>query len=124
MIRTLLSAGIGSLALAAADSRPDAVRPQVDRLTKQDGLVGAVVSVRDKNGHETTWTSGTAQRGTGKPMVGADGRVRAASVTKPVIGVTVMNRDRAGKAATLYVTGTPQSDRHVFAAFDAALCSP
>ncbi|MFC4122923.1 serine hydrolase domain-containing protein [Nonomuraea zeae] len=105
MIRKLLAAGIAtaalagvaSPALAAADSRPDAVRRQADRLTGQDGLTGAVIAVRDRRGHETTWSSGTAERGTGRPMVGADGRMRAASVTKSVIGVTVMNLAAEGK---------------------------
>ncbi|NUO97295.1 MAG: beta-lactamase family protein [Nonomuraea sp.] len=38
-------------------------------------------------------------------------------------GVRVLSgRDRAGRAATVYVTGTPKDDRRLFAALDAALC--
>ncbi|MER6944228.1 serine hydrolase domain-containing protein [Nonomuraea sp. NPDC000554] len=89
---------LGAASPAMAAAVPDrGVQAQVDRLTKQDGLAGAVLSVRDRNGHTTTWTSGTAQRGTGRPMVGADGRFRAASVTKSVIGVTVMRLAAEGK---------------------------
>ncbi|MFI7152200.1 serine hydrolase domain-containing protein [Nonomuraea sp. NPDC050022] len=90
----LLSAASPAMAAVATT---EGVQQQVDRLTKQDGLTGAVVSVRDANGRTSTWTSGTAQRGTGKPMVGADGRFRVASVTKPVIAVTVLRLAAEGK---------------------------
>ncbi|MEU7855501.1 serine hydrolase domain-containing protein [Nonomuraea sp. NPDC049141] len=90
--------GAASPAMATAVPASDkTVQRQVDRLTRQDGLAGAVLSVRDSNGRTTTWTSGTAQRGTGKPMVGGDGRFRAASITKPVIAATVMRLVADGK---------------------------
>ncbi|WP_327589591.1 beta-lactamase family protein [Nonomuraea sp. NBC_00507] len=89
--------GTASPTIAATVTADRSVQAQVDRLTKEDGLAGAVLSVRDRNGRTTTWTSGTAQRGTGKPMVGADGRFRAASVTKSVIGATVTRLAAEGK---------------------------
>ncbi|MGW2158410.1 serine hydrolase domain-containing protein [Nonomuraea sp. NPDC001699] len=86
--------GAASPAMAASDR---SAQREIDRLTRQDGLAGAVVSVRERDGRTTTWTSGTAERGTGRPMVGGDGRFRAASVTKPVIAVTVMRLVADGK---------------------------
>ncbi|GGQ28862.1 serine hydrolase domain-containing protein [Streptosporangium pseudovulgare] len=93
----LLGAASPALAAGAAVSSGKTVQQQVDRLTRQDGMAGAVLSVRDRDGRMTTWTSGTAQRGTGRPMVGGDGRFRAASVTKPVIAAAVMRLVDGGK---------------------------
>ncbi|GGT02188.1 serine hydrolase domain-containing protein [Nonomuraea spiralis] len=88
--------GAASPAMAATGG---GVQREIDRLTKQDGLAGAVVSVRERDGRTTTWTSGTAERGTGRPMVGGDGRFRAASVTKPVIAAAVMRLVADGKVS-------------------------
>ncbi|MFB4290255.1 serine hydrolase domain-containing protein [Nonomuraea sp. ATR24] len=90
---------LGAVAAPAAAATPLSVQQQADRLTRQDGLAGAVVSVRERDGRTATWTSGTAERGTGRPMVGGDGRFRAASVTKPVIAATVMRLVAAGKVS-------------------------
>ncbi|NUW41148.1 serine hydrolase domain-containing protein [Nonomuraea rhodomycinica] len=60
-------------------------------------MAGAVLSVRERDGRSTTWTSGTARRGTGAPMVGGDGRFRAASVTKSVVAAEVMRLVEAGE---------------------------
>ncbi|MEV0972712.1 serine hydrolase domain-containing protein [Microtetraspora glauca] len=89
--------GAASPALAAATAPPLTLQQQLTRLTTQDGLAGVVVSVREPNGRVTTWTSGTAERGTGTPMVGADAHFRIASVTKPVIAATVMRLVDQGK---------------------------
>ncbi|MET7462629.1 serine hydrolase domain-containing protein [Nonomuraea sp. NPDC005501] len=88
--------GAASPALAAVAPR-ETVQARLDRLTTRDGLAGAVLSVRDTSGRTTTWTSGTARRGTREPMVGDDGRFRAASVTKSVVAVTMMELARDGK---------------------------
>ncbi|NUW30051.1 beta-lactamase family protein [Nonomuraea sp. SMC257] len=98
----LLSASSPALAAAresvhTAAAPRESVQARLDRLTTRDGMAGAVLSVRDRNGRTTTWTSGTARRGTGAPMVGGDGRFRAASVTKPVIAAAVMRLVEAGK---------------------------
>ncbi|NUW42145.1 serine hydrolase domain-containing protein [Nonomuraea rhodomycinica] len=92
----LLGAASPALATETAPGGK-AVQQQVDRLTGQDGMTGAVLSVRERDGRTTTWTSGTAVRGTRKPMVGGDGRFRAASVTKPVIAAAVMRLADDGK---------------------------
>lgn len=100
MRRLLAAAAAAAVLLSAASPALAAtatVRQQVERLTAQDGLTGAVLSVREPDGRTTTWTSGTAMRGTGRPMVGADGRFRAASVTKAVIGATVVRLAEEGK---------------------------
>ncbi|SEN48615.1 serine hydrolase domain-containing protein [Nonomuraea pusilla] len=98
VVLTAVSPAAAAVASPTAGvASPSAVQQQVDRLTRQDGLAGAVVSVRERDGRSTTWTSGTAERGTGKPMVGADGRIRAASVTKTVIGLTVTRLSEQGR---------------------------
>ncbi|WP_067186018.1 serine hydrolase domain-containing protein [Microtetraspora niveoalba] len=88
--------GAASPALAATAPHKT-VRQHMTRLTTQDGLAGAVVSVREPDGRVTTWTSGTAERGTGRPMVGADAHFRIASVTKPVIAATVIRLVEQGR---------------------------
>ncbi|MFF3441382.1 serine hydrolase domain-containing protein [Streptosporangium sp. NPDC002721] len=82
-----------SPALARAEPetpRPTSLQARLDRLTGADGLPGALAHVRDRHGRGVTVASGTAERGTGRPMVGAGGRFRIGSVTKPVMAVTVM----------------------------------
>jgi hypothetical protein len=64
----------------ATDER--AIQAQLDQMTGADRIPGAEARVRDRNGRSVTLTSGTAQVGTGRPMVGGDGRFRIASVTK------------------------------------------
>lgn len=86
----LVAAGtIGAVPAAAATDR-SGVQRQLDRLTGPDGLPGALAQVRDRHGRTVTLTSGTAERGTHRRMVGADGRLRIASVTKTFVAVTVL----------------------------------
>ncbi|WP_219463572.1 serine hydrolase domain-containing protein [Nonomuraea rhizosphaerae] len=59
-------------------------------LTAEDGMAGALSQVRTPGGAVLTRRSGTAQRGTGKPMIGSQGRFRIASASKPVIAATVL----------------------------------
>ncbi|MER5650453.1 serine hydrolase domain-containing protein [Streptosporangium sp. NPDC002524] len=102
--RLLAVAVAGALALSAlpalpgpafARTGPETLRPaslqaHLDRLTGADGLPGALAHVRDRHGRSVTTVSGTAERGTARPMVGAGGRFRIGSMTKPVMAVTVM----------------------------------
>ncbi|MFI6507085.1 serine hydrolase domain-containing protein [Streptosporangium sp. NPDC050855] len=78
-------------------SRPASLQARLDRLTGEDGLPGALAHVRDRRGGDVTTVSGTAERGTGRPMVGADGRFRIGSMTKPVMAVTVMRLVEQGR---------------------------
>lgn len=90
--------GAASPALAATTAQPSpTVQQHLDQLTQQDGLAGALVSVREPDGRVKTWTSGVAERGSGRPMVGADAHFRIASVTKPVLAATVMRLVEEGK---------------------------
>lgn len=103
MMKRILAAAAAAAVLTATVAAPAmaAARPgtqaRLDRLTTVDGLAGAVVSVRDTRGGIRTWTSGTAERGTGRPMVGAGGRFRIASVTKTFTAVTVLRLAEQGK---------------------------
>ncbi|MFE9250370.1 serine hydrolase domain-containing protein [Streptomyces sp. NPDC007088] len=86
----------------AVRSRPgDPVQARLDALVARDGVPGALAY-----GGGRTWTAGTAELGTDRPMVGADASVRLASDTKPFTAVAVMRLvsegglgldDRAGR---------------------------
>ncbi|NYV78923.1 serine hydrolase, partial [Streptomyces sp. UH6] len=72
-----------------AGGGPDAVRRELTALVDGTGVPGAVAHT----GHgrrSGTYTAGTAELGTGRPMVGADGRFRIASVTKSFTAAAVM----------------------------------
>ncbi|WP_431894614.1 serine hydrolase domain-containing protein [Nonomuraea sp. bgisy101] len=89
-------AGTLALPAAAATAKPS-VQANLDRLTRADGFVGAVLQVRDARGRSRTYTSGAAARGTGRPMVGGDARMRAASMTKPVVAAAVLDQVARGR---------------------------
>lgn len=85
----------------ARERSGDPMQAQLDALVARDGVPGAL-AYRDG----LTWTAGTAERGTGRPMVGADASVRPASDTKPFTAVAVLRLvseggngldDRAGR---------------------------
>ncbi|MFB4273568.1 serine hydrolase domain-containing protein [Nonomuraea sp. GTA35] len=63
---------------------------RLDLLTTADGMAGALSQVRGPNGANVTRRSGTAQRGSGKPMTGPEGRFRIASASKPIIAAPVL----------------------------------
>jgi D-alanyl-D-alanine carboxypeptidase len=67
-----------------------AVQRQLDLLTTVDRMPGALATVRDRRGRTVTLTSGTAELGTGRPMVGSHARFRIASVTKPFVATAVL----------------------------------
>jgi D-alanyl-D-alanine carboxypeptidase len=77
---------------AAADRYPatGAVQAELDLLTGVDRVPGALALVRDRHGRSVTITSGTAELGSGRPMVSGAGRFRIASVTKPLTAVAVL----------------------------------
>jgi D-alanyl-D-alanine carboxypeptidase len=85
---------VASSAPAAAERRPitdpAAVKAQLDLLTSADRVPGALAEVRDRHGRSVTVTSGTAELGTGRPMVDGAARFRIASVTKPFTAVAVL----------------------------------
>jgi D-alanyl-D-alanine carboxypeptidase len=77
---------------AAAEHHPviGAVQAELDLLTGVDRVPGALAQVRDRHGRSVTVTSGTAELGTGRPMVSGTGRFRIASVTKSFTAVAVL----------------------------------
>lgn len=93
--RLLAAAAIGLLVLAPvapamAASQTNPLQEGLDRLTKEDKAPGALAYVTEADGTSITVVSGTAERGTGRPMVGADAKFRIGSITKPVVAVTVL----------------------------------
>lgn len=101
----LLVAGVVLVptAPARADDSPD-LRYLLEQLTSSDGMTGAVVHTRDRAGRATSISSGTAKRGTGRPMVDGHARYRSGSLTKPVVAATVLRlveADRIDLAATI-----------------------
>ena len=94
MTKLLAAAVAGSLFLAPVAPAFAAATPspqsRLDLLTGQDGMVGALSQVRSPDGATVTRRSGTAERGTGKPMIGSRGRFRIASMSKPIIAATVL----------------------------------
>jgi D-alanyl-D-alanine carboxypeptidase len=95
MTKWLAAAVAGSLVLApvtpvfAATATPSP-QSSLDLLTTEDGMAGALSQVRSPGGATVTRRSGTAERGTGKPMIGPQGRFRIASGSKPIIAATVL----------------------------------
>ncbi len=95
MMKLLAAAVAGSLVLApvtpvfAAAASPSP-QSRLDLLTAEDGMAGALSQVRSPVGATVTRRSGTAERGTGKPMIGPEGRFRIASASKPIIAATVL----------------------------------
>ncbi|MGW8672740.1 serine hydrolase domain-containing protein [Streptomyces niveus] len=80
-------------AATARDARPDgAVQRQLDLLVERDGVPGALAYVNGR-----TYTAGTAEVGTGRPMVDADARFRLASDTKAFTATAVMRLVADGK---------------------------
>ncbi|MET9556264.1 serine hydrolase domain-containing protein [Streptomyces sp. NPDC006645] len=76
----------------ARDARPGAVQRQLDLLVERDGVPGALAYVNGR-----TYTAGTAEIGTGRPMVDADARFRLASDTKAFTATAVLRLVAEGK---------------------------
>ena len=95
VVAVVAAASVLALSAPAAAERgpitdPAAVRAQLDLLTSADRVPGALAEVRDRHGTSITVTSGTAELGTGRPMVDGAARFRIASVTKPFTAVAVL----------------------------------
>ncbi|MBT2231213.1 serine hydrolase [Nonomuraea sp. NEAU-A123] len=94
-MKKLLAAAVASClvlapvapAFAAATPSPQS---RLDLLTTEDGMAGALSQMRSPGGASVTRRSGTAERGTGKAMIGPQGRFRIASGSKPIIAATVL----------------------------------
>ncbi|MER5635210.1 serine hydrolase domain-containing protein [Streptomyces nitrosporeus] len=106
----LATALTATLAPAAAAHRPDPVQRRLDQLVARDGVPGALAY-----DGRVTRTAGVADLGTGRPMVGSEGRFRLASNTKPFTAVAVMRLvadgrigldDRAGAHVPQLATST------------------
>jgi D-alanyl-D-alanine carboxypeptidase len=85
---------------AAGDGSGPGVRTvqrMLDDLTRDARFPGALAYRRDGRGRATTVTSGTAELGTGRPMVGADARLRVASATKIFTSVVVLQLVAEGR---------------------------
>ncbi|MFG1942211.1 serine hydrolase domain-containing protein [Nonomuraea sp. NPDC048826] len=92
----VVAAGAVALAPVAPAFAGTGLEDRVERLTGEGGLAGAVARVDDGR-RGFTVKAGTAERGTGRPMVGSDARFRVGSMTKPVVAVTVMRLAERGK---------------------------
>ncbi|MFE2757197.1 serine hydrolase domain-containing protein [Actinosynnema sp. NPDC059335] len=112
-----LAAGASVVALgvpATAADRPitdvAAIAANLDLITGNDRVPGALAEVRDRRGRSVTIMSGTAESGTGRAMVDGDGRFRIASVTKPFTAVAVLrlvarHRIRLDEPVETYLPG-------------------
>ncbi|WP_345578398.1 serine hydrolase domain-containing protein [Nonomuraea rosea] len=101
MMKLLAAAVAASLVLAPVAPAFAAAAPspqsRLDVLTVEDGMAGALSQVRSPGGASVTRRSGTAERGTGKAMIGPQGRFRIASGSKPIIAATVLRLADRGK---------------------------
>ncbi|MFJ5776252.1 serine hydrolase domain-containing protein [Streptomyces sp. NPDC093094] len=90
---TVLAATLVGAAAPLAVARPkDPVQRQLDLLVEQDGVPGALAHFDGR-----TRTAGVADTGTGRGMVGAEGRFRLASDTKAFTAVAVMRLVTEGR---------------------------
>jgi D-alanyl-D-alanine carboxypeptidase len=96
-----LTTVIAASSSAAAEGHPatGAVRTELDLLTSVDRVPGALAQLTDRRGRSVTITSGTAELGTGRPMVSGTGRFRIASVTKPFTAIAVLRLVAAHRVA-------------------------
>ncbi|WP_129841618.1 serine hydrolase domain-containing protein [Streptomyces sp. RFCAC02] len=94
----LAAAVVGATVPAAAahggrgDHRTDEVQEALDVLVDEDGVPGALAYDGSR-----TWTAGTSELGSDRPMPGADGQVRIASNSKSFTSVAVMRLVVEGK---------------------------
>lgn len=80
-------------------SSPDTrtMQRMLDALTRDGRFPGALAHRRDSRGKTTTLRSGTAELGTGRPMVGAQARLRVASTTKIFTAVVALQLVTSGR---------------------------
>ncbi|MEO3875560.1 serine hydrolase domain-containing protein [Nonomuraea sp. B12E4] len=101
---TLVIAPVAPAFAAAATPPPSSLdrltagpQTRLERLTAGDGMAGALSQVRTPGGATLTLRSGTAERGTGQPMIGPEGRFRIASMSKPIMAAVVLRLIDQGK---------------------------
>ncbi|MFD7031694.1 serine hydrolase domain-containing protein [Streptomyces sp. NPDC059917] len=92
----LALSGLASPAAIAATARPDSVQRGLDALVREDGLPGALASVKGPGGRSRSYTAGVGDLATGAP-VPADGQVRIGSNTKAFTAVVVLQLVAEGK---------------------------
>lgn len=66
-------------------------------LVEVDAMTGAVVETTTRRDHSTSLAAGTAEVGSGDPMVDGGARYRVGSLTKPVVAATVLLLAEQGK---------------------------
>lgn len=91
LLAPALLAAAGPVA-TARDAGTGAVQRQLDLLVEHDGVPGALAYANGR-----TYTAGTADRETGRPMADADARFRLASDTKAFTAAAVMRLVADGK---------------------------
>lgn len=91
---------VGALAPAAAFAapRPDTVQQGLDALARDEGVPGALASVKKGDGRARNYTAGVADLATGA-KVPVDGQVRIGSNTKVFTAVVVLQLVGEGKIA-------------------------
>ncbi|MFJ7206753.1 serine hydrolase domain-containing protein [Streptomyces sp. NPDC098789] len=92
----LTVSGLASPAAFAADARPDSVQRGLDALVREDGMPGALASVKGPGGRSRSYTAGVGDLATGAP-VPEDGQVRIGSNTKAFTAVVVLQLVAEGK---------------------------
>ncbi len=88
-VGTVSVAGVAAARKGASGGAHPAQR-HLDLLTSVDGIPGALAQIRDGADLAATLTSGTAELGTGRPMIGGDGQFRIGSVTKSFTAAAVL----------------------------------
>ncbi|MFH8607766.1 serine hydrolase domain-containing protein [Streptomyces sp. NPDC018029] len=83
-------------ASASVTSRPDAVQRGLDALVRDDGVPGALASVKGRDGHSRVYTAGVGDLATGA-KVPRDGQVRIGSNTKAFTAVVMLQLVGEGK---------------------------
>ncbi|MFD5885119.1 serine hydrolase domain-containing protein [Streptomyces sp. NPDC060334] len=95
VVGVLASSAVAPSAASAA-GRPDTVQQGLNALIREDGLPGALASVKDRQGRSRDYTAGVGNVATGS-KVPVDGQVRIGSSTKTFTAVVVLQLVGEGK---------------------------
>ncbi|MEV0255906.1 serine hydrolase domain-containing protein [Streptomyces sp. NPDC050732] len=90
------AASAAPAASASVTSGPDAVQQGLDALVRDDGLPGALASVKGRDGRSRAYTAGVGDLATGA-KVPRDGQVRIGSNTKAFTAVVMLQLVGEGK---------------------------
>jgi D-alanyl-D-alanine carboxypeptidase len=91
-----LFVSIGAVPTPVVAHDPPGLRQRLQELVTVDQMTGVVVHLQDRHGRGKSYRAGTAERGTGRGMVGGQAAYRAGSLSKPVVAVTVLTLSDAG----------------------------